>query len=439
MTELAVRGAAKATLWPRHAQGRGASGITVAMRVLLLNQVFHPDVAATAQMAHDLARHLTAAGHEVQVVASRSIYGRRGGHLPRRECVDGANVYRVGVSLFGKGSMLTRLFDFAMFYLLATVRVFTIPRPDVVIAFTTPPLIALTGWLLRAVRGTRYVYWLMDVYPDVLAASGATRERSVLHRLLEAVSRWCLRRADRVVVLGRDMRELVLSKGVPADRVTHISVWADESQIAPMPAGASEYRAAWAGPATCVVMYSGNFGLAHDVDTIAGVIERLAGREDVLFVFVGSGKQMEALRSRATGAGWRHVRFEPYQPREKLGDLLAAADVHLISQARAMRGLIVPSKLYGIMAAGRPAVFVGPDDAEVARVLTEHDAGRVVGVGEVDSLVQTLMTLADDAPLREAIGSRARHAFEQHYSRGILCQQWLTLLQRLHDDAAPST
>ncbi len=406
------------------------------MRILLLNQVFYPDVAATAQMAHDLARHLTAAGHEVVVVASRSIYGQRGGTLPKREQIDGAQVYRVGVSLFGKGSILTRLIDFGLFYLLAVVRVFTIRRPDVVIAFTTPPLIALVGWLLQRLRGTRYVYWLMDVYPDVLVAYGVMREGSLLHRVLEAISRWCLRRADRVVVLGRDMRELVIGKGVPTERVEHISVWADQTQISPIDPGASRYRSQWASPGACVVMYSGNFGLAHDVDTIAAAIERLAGRDDVQFVFVGSGKQMDALRQRATAAGWRHVRFEPYQPREVLGELLGAADIHLISQAQTMRGLIVPSKLYGIMAAGRPAIFVGPPDAEVARVLAEHDAGRIIPIGHVEQLVSTIETLASAPQLRFDLGHRARVGFELAYSRHILCRRWETLLD--HIVAKPS-
>lgn len=401
------------------------------MRILLLNQAFYPDVAATAQMAHDLARHLTAAGHEVVVVASRSIYGQRGGTLPKREQIDGADVHRVGVSLFGKGSILARLIDFALFYVLATIKVFTIRRPDVVIAFTTPPLIAWVGWLLKCLRRTRYVYWLMDVYPDVLVAYGAMRERSLLHRVLEAISRWCLRRADRVVVLGRDMRELVIAKGVLPDRVEHISVWADETKIAPIDPVVSRYRSQWASAGACVVMYSGNFGLAHDVHTIAGAIERLAGRDDIQFVFVGSGKQMDVLRQKSTAAGWRHVRFEPYQPRDMLGELLGAADIHLISQAQAMRGLIVPSKLYGIMAAGRPTLFVGPHDAEVARVLTGHDCGRIVAVGQVEQLVTEIQCLASDSRLRAALGDRARAALEQSYSRELLCRAWEQMLLRL--------
>lgn len=400
------------------------------MRVLLLNQVFHPDVAATAQMAHDLARRLVAAGHEVHVVASRSIYGQKGGQLQRRETVDGIHVHRVGVSLFGKGSMLARLIDFALFYVLAGAKVLTVPRPDVTVAFTTPPLVATLGWLVRTVRGGRYVYWLMDMYPDVLIAHGALRPGSLTHRLLEAVSRWCLRKADRVVVLGRDMRELVESKGVPASRVEHISVWADETGVVPTEARGTAYRKAWGLGESLVVMYSGNLGLAHDQATLLGAMGQLQ-HEHVRWVFVGGGKTMDALRERVEAEGWTHVQFQPYQPRERLGELLGTADVHLITQATAMRGLIVPSKLYGIMAASRPAAFVGPGDAEVARVLHECDGGRVIAVGDADALAAFVREMAAEPDVREAMGRRARAAFDEHYSARVCCGQWVTLLESL--------
>jgi glycosyltransferase involved in cell wall biosynthesis len=405
------------------------------MRVLLLNQAYFPDVAATAQMAHDLARHLVQCGHQVQVVASRAIYGQRGGKLPRYERVDGADVHRVGVSLFGKKSTLARLIDFALFYVLAGIKCFTMPRPDVVVAFTTPPLIAAVGVMLRRLRGCKYVYWVMDLYPDVMVAYGMQREGSLAHRVLEGVSVWCLRRADQVVVLGRDMERRIVAKGrgIAAARVAVLPVWADAAAVTPMPPEASSIRASWNVGGRCVVMYSGNFGLAHDIDTLIGAIEhfREHGRDAVRFVFVGGGKRMEALQRQAQQSGWDHVRFEPYQPREKLGELLAAGDVHLISQADAMCGLLVPSKLYGIMAAGRPAVFVGPAEAEVALTLAQHECGERVAVGDTAGLVKVIGRLAQDASRREALGTAARQALEQHYSASLMCGRWERMLAGL--------
>ena len=158
------------------------------MRVLLVNQVFHPDVAATAQHAHDLARHLVRHGHEVNVVASRSIYGERGRGLPRRELVDGATVHRVGGNLFGKAGLAGRLVDFVLFYVAAGFRAITLPKADVVVCFTTPPFIALLGWLLKRLRGSRFVYWVMDLYPEVPVGCGVMREGSLLTRFFEGLS-----------------------------------------------------------------------------------------------------------------------------------------------------------------------------------------------------------------------------------------------------------
>ncbi|MFM7260870.1 MAG: glycosyltransferase, partial [bacterium] len=134
------------------------------MRVLLINQTFYPDIAATAQHAHDLARYLVSQGHEVTAIASRSIYGKKGAVLPREEMVDGIRIVRVGKSVFGKSSIAARMVDFGLFYAAALWRSFNMRRQDVVICFTTPPFVALIGWLLRLVRGTRYIYWVMDLY-----------------------------------------------------------------------------------------------------------------------------------------------------------------------------------------------------------------------------------------------------------------------------------
>ena len=158
------------------------------MRVLMINQVFYPDVAATAQHAHDLSRSLVASGHEVSIIASRALYGQKGAALPAYEEIDGIRVHRVGRSFFGKASILARLFDFGYFYLAATVKVLALRKHDVSICFTTPPFISLLGWFLRCVKGTKMVYWVMDLYPDVPVACGVMKEGSLVTRFFESIN-----------------------------------------------------------------------------------------------------------------------------------------------------------------------------------------------------------------------------------------------------------
>lgn len=399
------------------------------MRIILLNQAFYPDHAATAQHAHDLARFLVGRGHQVSVVASRSIYGSKGAALPKRETVDGIEVHRVGKSLFGKASIFARLIDFVLFYLLALLKVLTLKRPDVIVPFSTPPFIALVGWLLKVVKRCRSVYWVMDLYPDVPIAFGLMKAEGLGARVLERVHRFCFRRSDRSVVLGRCMRDRLLGKGVPAEKLALIPPWADIDELDPLPREDNPLRRDWGLEDKTVVMYSGNLGLAHDIDTLREAMQRLSGREDIRFVFVGGGKLMARLQTYCQEQRFTHTLFKPYQPREQIRASLSLADIHLISQADAMTGLLVPSKLYGIMAAGRASVFIGNAEAEVGRVLTETGSGVVVPVGGVDGLVEAITRLADAPGACREMGGAARRAMAETYDRRHSCAKWERLLR----------
>ncbi|QDU72717.1 glycosyltransferase family 4 protein [Mucisphaera calidilacus] len=408
------------------------------MRVLILNQPFYPDVAATAQHAHDLGRYLVERGHEVDVVASRSIYGETGASLPARERVDGIDVHRVGMSVFGKKGIAARLADFLLFYDLAALKVLTLPRADVVVTLTTPPFIGLVGATLRLLRGSRWVYWGMDLYPDVPVALGVMKPDGWLTLGFEWLNRWLMRACDRTVALGRCMKRLIVSKGVSAENVEVIGVWAANEPARRDPA-ASSYRGAWGLDGRFVVMYSGNLGLAHDAETLIAAAERLRDREDIRFVFVGSGKRMAEIRERVEALP--NAQIYGYQPRERLEDLLSMADVHLISQLPSFTGVVVPSKLYGIMAAGRPSLFVGPEDAEVALELAESGAGLRIDVGDVDGLVSGIESLAGDREGCRAMGDRALAATRSRHAVEHRCAAWERLLvevvqtSRYTDDA----
>ncbi len=401
------------------------------MRVLLINQVFYPDVAATAQHAHDLARHLVHHGHEVHVIASRSIYGQQGASLPARETHDGVHIHRVGRSLFGKRGILTRLLDFALFYLAATLKALRVPRPDVAVCFTTPPFIALLGWALRVLRGSRYVYWVMDLYPDVAVACGVMGERSPLTRLLERLNRFCLRKADRAVVLGRCMLERVRDKGVDHGQVRLIGVWSDTVEVAPIPRSENPYRHKWDLGDRFVVMYSGNFGLGHDVETMLHAAKRLADDDSIRFVFVGGGKRKERVDRFIAEHSLPNAVSDGYQPRDMLDRSLSVADAHLVSIREGVEGLVVPCKLFGIMAAARPTLFIGNPASEIARVVQENDCGLVVHEGDDLALVKAIRSLQHSPETTADMGARARHALGDVYDRRLACERWRTLLEEV--------
>jgi glycosyltransferase involved in cell wall biosynthesis len=399
------------------------------MRVLVLNQTFFPDLVATAQHMADLGRYMVRQGHDFDVIASRSAYLEHGALLPKYEEWEGIQVHRVGRSFFGKGTILQRALDFGFFHIAAMFKALRVRRPDVVLCLTTPPFIVTVGWMLRLVRGCRLVYLVMDLYPDVPVACGVMKRGGLLTGVLERINRFCLRRADRTVVLGRCMRERVAEKIGAAEHMRMVTPWASGEEITPLPPTENRLRAERGWNEAFVVAYCGNFGLAHDLETILKAAEELANEAGMRFAFVGGGARRGEVERWAAERKLTNVSIQDYQPRERLGELLAAADVHLISMREGIAGLIVPCKLYGIMAAGRPAVFVGPAESEVARTIEEWECGFVVRCGDVAGLVERLQWLRSNPDEAARMGRRAREALEAEHEQEACCRRLAGVLE----------
>jgi glycosyltransferase involved in cell wall biosynthesis len=380
------------------------------MKLLLLNQFFHPDLSATAQLATDLAEDLAARGHEVTVLAARGSY-LGGGAWSARERHRGVEIVRVWSTSLGKASTARRLVDYLSFFAAAAWRAMTLPRPDLVLTLSTPPMVASIGAALRVLRGVPFVYWLQDVYPELAIEFGVLRRGGLRARLFGAASGWIQRRADAVVVLGRAMAERVKAHGVPAARVHVVPNWADGASLSPLLPAENGLRAELGLADKKVVLYSGNMGRAHDLATLLGAAQALRHRADVVFLFVGAGAKRHEVE--AASAVNPSVRLLPYVPRERLRESLSCGDVHVVTQTAATVGLLEPSKLYGAMAVGRPVLFIGPAQGEAAATVERERIGVVVAPGDVAGAVSALERLLADTEF----GPRARAAFERAYDR----------------------
>jgi colanic acid biosynthesis glycosyl transferase WcaI len=404
------------------------------MRILLINQPFWPDVVATAQHLADWTEAMVAQGHEVTVIASRSVYGKQGAVLPTRDTYKGVHIYRVGANLFQKGRILTRLVDFGLFHLLALYRALRLPRQDVVVCLTTPPFVGVIGMLVKNLRGSRYVQYEMDLYPDVPIALGVMKPRSLTSRFFEAIHRKVLRSADRVIVLGRCMRRVIEAKGIAPEKLVLVTPWADPAELQPVARATNPFRLQHGLADYYLVMYSGNLGLGHDITTMIAAIEQLHRSADprdqaTRFVFIGGGRRMLEIRRAIEEKRLTNTLILDYQPREQLAATLSAADVHLITQAPGTSGLIVPSKFYGILAAGRPSIYVGPADTEVAMTLQETGLGTVLAIGDTAGFVQALRHLRDErnAAAIAATETQARELLTTRHSRQV-CTRTLTAM-----------
>lgn len=408
-------------------------------RIVFVNRYFYPDVSATSQMLGDLAFRLACAGLEVHVVCSRQCYDDASRRLPPTETVDGVSIHRAATTRFGRSWLPGRAFDYLTFYLSASVALLHLLRPhDVLVIKTDPPLFSLPAALIAALKGARLVNWLQDLFPEVAQRLGARWLEGFAGDVLLRLRDRTLHAADCNVVIGHGMQRHLESRGIPARKLCMIENWFDAASAAP---GTDQREQTIRWPeleGKFVVCHSGNLGRAHDITTLLEAALHLRDQPDIVFLIVGGGAGYDELRRRAEERGLASAfRFEPYLPREELNDGLAAAAVHLVTLLPRLEGLVVPSKIYGVFAAGRPMIFVGDEQGEVARKLARTGAGVSVPVGAGRRLARTILHLRSDAVLSTAMGERARSLAAQH-TADEGASRWLTLItDRTSSAAAP--
>jgi glycosyltransferase involved in cell wall biosynthesis len=343
----------------------------------------------------------------------------------------GVDVYRIWTTRFGRGSLPGRACDYLSFYCSAWWTLMMIARrQDVIVAKTDPPLISLVGALVARLKGARLINWLQDLFPEVALHLGVVRAGAILG-LLRQLRNWSLKVASVNVAIGSRMAQLLGEEGATPQSVAVIHNWADPGLITPTPSADNPLREEWGLTDQFVVGYSGNLGRAHEFDTMLGAAEILAADPSISFLFIGGGHGNGQLREATATRGLSNVQFRPYQPQRMLAQSLAVPDVHLVSLLPAMEGLIVPSKIYGIAAAGRPCIFIGDASGEVADLLEEGGFGLVVTPGDSQALADAIRKLhADPAQLQVQMSS-ARQYFEDHHTTEHSVARWEALLRAL--------
>ena len=401
-------------------------------RVFFVNRYYAPDESATSQMLTDLAEGLAGSGIEVEVFCSRQLYGDAGAALPSQEVLRGVRVRRGATTRFGRHSLIGRWLDYSTFYLCSAFYLLArVRRGNVLVVNTDPPLLSLIGWLVARCNSASLVNWLQDLYPEVATRLAASPIPRPVEALIRAVRDRSLATARINIVLGTRMREYLIGRGIAATRISICENWADESRLHPLASARSELRARLGLRDSFIVAYSGNLGRAHDATTILEAACALESDPGVTFLMVGGGTGMRSLKMQVSARGLTNCRFAPYQPREGLSDSLAAGDVHLVSLRPELEGLIVPSKLYGVLAAGRPVVFIGHPDGELAQLVALAGIGFSVGSGDSAGLCRALRALRDDETARVRMGARARELFEERYTRAAAVARWREVLRTL--------
>jgi colanic acid biosynthesis glycosyl transferase WcaI len=372
------------------------------MKIAVFNQFFWPDEAPTSQLLTDLVRQLAQDGHEVIVVCGAPGYA--GTNADNRPPV----TIRSSPSLpFSRGAA-SRLASYFSYLSSAAVRTLMLGRVDVVITMTTPPMLSVLGNIAKTLHRAHHIVWEMDVYPEIAIDVGMMRADAWMTRALKTIAHGSRRYADTVWVLGDCMRQRIIESGCAPERVHVHENWSH----AELYSGPVDPQ-----PDRVQVLYSGNLGLSHDVATLQGALVALRDDPRILVQIAGGGSKRGPLEAFAREQALSNIEFLPYCSKPELGRVLSSADVGLVTLQNGCEGAVVPSKVYGLMACGRPILFVGPERATPATVIRRFNCGWHVNPGDVEGLAETLRTLvAQPERVREA-GSRARAAFLEHYDR----------------------
>jgi colanic acid biosynthesis glycosyl transferase WcaI len=388
------------------------------MHILLLNEYYPPDTSATAKMAAQVAEAL-AQRHQVTVVAGRPSYdpdARYPYALLRRGTGNRVTVECVGSTAYPRHQMLRRVANYLSYLALAVPRALAL-RPDIILAMTDPPVAGIAGAFIARLAGRPFVYNIRDLYPDMAVGGDIVRAGKWVTRW-ESLHRWALKQAARVIVLGDDMRERILAKGVAAERVVVVR---DGTAAGPSPGRMPERSDAIVQEIRhgfpFVVLHAGNLGFYGAWDTLLAAAKMLSN-ENTGFVFVGDGANRAALESAARNLP--NVKFAAFRPVEQIAHVMLAGDLHIVTVRRGLEGVVVPSKLYSTLAAGRPILVVAPPESDAARIVVESGCGVAADPDDPAAVAAAIRELrAQPARLAE-MGCRARETAAKYARVGEL-------------------
>ena len=384
------------------------------MHVCFFNRSYWPDVSATGQLLTELAEDLVRLhGWDVTVVAGYPL--RSDTSLPSAERRNGVHVVRASGTTLDPQPFIGRAANYVSYFASAVVKGLAIRKPDVVVALTDPPIIGLAALATASKAHAPFVFLCEDIFPEVAVLLEDFHSDAV-NAALTRVNRFLVRKATRIVALGETMkRRLVEGKGADASKVTVIHNWADCRAVAPA-ARDNPFARQHGLVDRFVVLHAGNIGLSQDLEIVLHAAGQLRDRPDVVFVFVGDGAKKKDLQDIAGRRDLRNVMFLPFQPREMMDQSYATADVSLVSLKRGLAGVIVPSKIYNVLASGRPCIAAVERDSEVADIISRHECGFVIDPGDASALRARTLDLSNDRERATAMAARARCA-ALHFDR----------------------
>ena len=403
--------------------------------VILVSQVFVPDSPSVGQHMFDLARELVRRGLRVVVFAPRRGYEDPSVRFAKREIREGVEIRRLPWCAFGKRSIPLRLLGGMSLVFQSMLRGLFLRGLTHLLITTVPPMSGLVATWIKTVRRVRVVYWVMDLNPDQIIATGKMRENSLAAKLSGYVLRCTLRNSEKVVAMDSFMAERLERKVPLGPKLSVIPPWPYEDQLADIPHSDNPFRRIHKLEDRFVVMYSGNITDVHPLTTLLEAMDRLREDSGFTFVFIGASAARRKIDAYAMERGLRNVLSLGYVPLEETRFSLSAADLHVVTMGDAMVGIVHPCKVYGIMSVGRPFLAIGPKKSHLGEILSSSPVGWQVEHGDVEGVVRVLREARQLSPQkRQEIGALGRQRVLAEFSRATLCSRFGDFIVPLKED-----
>jgi glycosyltransferase involved in cell wall biosynthesis len=406
-------------------------------KILIISKPFYPQVAAIGQLLTDLSEDLINAGYKVKVITGNpnNIFVKNN-TIPRKENYKGIEIIRLKNTTFTKYRMAGRVLNYLNFHFLVFSRVLFYERPHLVFVLSTPPFISFSGLMLKTLKKSKVIYNVQDLFPDLAIELGKLKNKLFIG-FLKKLSVLIVRKVDKVVVVGEYMEkkigEELLKETIYNNHIITIHNWADGDKIKVLRGDIEDnfLRKKWGLEGNFVVLYSGNIGYLHEFDTIISAADFLAKErlKEIVFVFIGEGIKKNYIEEKAREKGLNNILFFPYQPREMLTYSLGLADVSLVTLEKGFEGMVVPSKIYGILASGRPVIVVVGGESEIVGIIRKGKCGKIVKIRDYQALVNSIMDYYKNSKKCREDGLNGRRYFEKNFDRKIATKKYIEVIK----------
>jgi colanic acid biosynthesis glycosyl transferase WcaI len=398
-------------------------------KILLITQVFYPDEVSTANLFTNLCSVLVEDHIDVEVWCSQpsyTVFEKQ----PKRIVLNGINVFFLPSTNFPKTFFFGRLLNYFSFTISVVLKLIFSREKTIVLTHTTPPSLGIVISFICSFKRRKFVYILLDIFPEGLVRLGIVSKNNVLIRLWQYLFILSLKKCVKIIVIGRDMKEWLKSVCMEAvTKAEYIPLWQDEKLISPSDYRKNAFVIENNLIGKFVIQYSGNMGLWNEMITLGKAVRE--NLQDVVFMFVGGGMRKKELLDVISTYDLGNKIIMPFQPNEKFNTILTACHVGLVTMREKLEGMAVPSKIYGIMAAGIPVIALVPMNSEIAFIVKEENCGFVINPGDLDGFIKAIGLLKTDENLRAQMGQNSRLAFEKKYSTRDIARQYKLLIEEL--------